>query len=308
MTRLHALIIPLLLLSMSACFTGIESTPKITANDVKKERVTVSNEESYLASIKPQPLADWEPGKKFYVTDDKINLALEPNGMPSPKAGEYLIFRESRPTISLTGTNDTELIFIDARGNEVIYRIAATPEETMERSRIDIPFTIEESLVDGIRDKLEGQTLYTRTSTWYNDEGRAFIGLKFVPVKITEVLPGNLVYPIKLRFDNLSSDGQSSGWQYMSVTENAGVSRNFASLFSFKDPHTRYNHITDENWNLIIHGRVAPYMTREECRLALGAPKTVDRRTGISTLRELWTYENGVYLIFDDGILQSFRQ
>lgn len=308
MKRVHALITPLLLLSMSACFTGIESTPKITSNDVKKERVNVTKEETYLASVVPQPLADWKPGKKFYVSDDKINLALEPNGLPSPKAGEYLTFREYRTPISLTGTNDTEIVFTDARGNEVTYRITATPEETLERTKIDIPFTIEVSMVDGIREKINGHELYTRTSTWYDDNGNACIGLKFVPVRITAVEPGNLVYPVKVRFDNLSSDGLKSGWQYMSINDNGGVSRNFSSLFSFKDPHLRYPHISDENWNLIIHGRIAQYMTREECRLSLGSPKTVDRRAAISTLQELWTYDNGIYLIFDDGILQSFRR
>ncbi len=92
----------------------------------------------------------------------------------------------------------------------------------------------------------------------------------------------------------------------MSAGDQKG-SRDFASLFYFENPRNRYPNITDETWANIIRGKVALYMTREECRLALGSPATVDRRPGISTMRELWTYENGIYLIFDDGILQSFR-
>ncbi len=66
--------------------------------------------------------------------------------------------------------------------------------------------------------------------------------------------------------------------------------------------------ITDANWDRIIHGRVALEMTRDECRLALGSPSHIDRYQGTSAYGERWTYENGVYLIFFDGILSSFRQ
>lgn len=49
-------------------------------------------------------------------------------------------------------------------------------------------------------------------------------------------------------------------------------------------------------------------MTRDEARLALGAPANIDRRPGYSFMREIWTYENGIFLIFEDGLLKSFRQ
>jgi hypothetical protein len=60
-------------------------------------------------------------------------------------------------------------------------------------------------------------------------------------------------------------------------------------------------------WDNIIHGRVALDMTRSECRLSLGAPKTVDTRPGYSGVRELWVYENGAYLVFEDGLLRDYR-
>ena len=75
----------LTVLLMTGCFTGIESTPKITANDVKKERAVQTPEDSYLNNITYESLEAWQPGKLFYVTDDKISLTLEPSATPAPK-------------------------------------------------------------------------------------------------------------------------------------------------------------------------------------------------------------------------------
>ena len=41
-----------IMLSMSGCFTGIESTPKITASDVKREKVAVTEEDRYLDNVR----------------------------------------------------------------------------------------------------------------------------------------------------------------------------------------------------------------------------------------------------------------
>jgi len=279
----------LTVLLMTGCFTGIESTPKITANDVKKERAVQTPEDSYLNNITYESLEAWQPGKLFYVTDDKISLTLEPSATPAPKAGEYIAFDSYRPVTSLTGSIDTEIIFHKENGQEVVYKASASPDELQQRKRVEIPFTIETSVVDATKEVL------------------ARNGLKFIPVTIEEITPGNMVYPVKLKF-SVDSPYDDTAYVYMSVGDSSRSTRNFAALFSLTDPHLRYPAITDETWDRIIHGRVAPYMTREECRLSLGAPSSIDRRAAISSLQELWTYENGVYLIFDDGLLQSFRR
>ena len=49
-------------------------------------------------------------------------------------------------------------------------------------------------------------------------------------------------------------------------------------------------------------------MTREECRLALGAPTTLRRIPTYGGMRENWQYSDGVYLYFDDGYLTQYRQ
>ncbi len=291
-------------LSVSGCFTGIESTPKITSDDVKRQQIVESAEERFLTSIAPEPWEKWQNGKLFYVTDNKINVALEPGAADYPKSGEYIEYNCFSTVPSVTGSMDTELLFTTQQGKKVRYKVAASPEELAGRKKIEIPFTIETSIVDSTREALSGKTLFIRTSTWYDDDGRAHHGRKFVPVKITDVMPGNTVYPVMLR---LVDDADRPFCLFMSVGDSSHSARDFASLFYFDDPRKRYPQITDETWTNIINGRVARYMTREECRLALGAPASIDRRPGISSMHELWSYENGRYLVFEDGLLQSYR-
>lgn len=57
-----------------------------------------------------------------------------------------------------------------------------------------------------------------------------------------------------------------------------------------------------------MNNRVRYGMTLDECRLALGAPAKVRRRTDHSTLYEVWSYENGIYLMFHDGVLKEYRR
>jgi hypothetical protein len=75
-----------------------------------------------------------------------------------------------------------------------------------------------------------------------------------------------------------------------------------------KNPRDSYPTITDAVWSNIMSGRVADGMTKDECRLALGSPKNVTEQFGYSAVREIWSYENGIFLIFEDSILRSFRQ
>lgn len=293
--------------AVASCFTGIESTPRITDKDVSRRHVVTTDEDRFLSSVAPQPLAQWEPGKQFYVTDSKISLALEP-GAASPQPGSILRYLSSRAVTSLTGGDDTELVFADPSGGDAVYRINASQAELEGRRSVSVPFTIELSMVDSVRSRLVGRELYVRTSLWYDSIGNALTGLKYIPVRVTSVEPGNLVYPVKVTFAADNKDCPASASVFMSVGDAMHSARNFPSLFSFTNPRDRYPMITDANWDRIIHGRVALEMTRDECRLALGSPSHIDRYQGTSAYGERWTYENGVYLIFFDGILSSFRQ
>ncbi len=313
---LRAIVAAVIAAAATSCFTGIESTPRITEKEVSRRNVVVTEEDRWLSDVTPQPLSQWQPGKEFYVTDSKISLALEP-GNDSPAQGSVLRYLSSRPVTSLTGGDDTELVFASSSGGEAVYRINADKSELESRRSISVPFTIEMSMVDSVRTRLLGRELYVRTSLWYDSLGNAMTGLKYIPVRITAIEPGNLVYPVKVTFRTLGDGGKAVSARndcpdtasvFMSVGAELHSARNFAALFNFSNPRDRYPMITDANWDRIVHGRVAIDMTRDECRLALGSPSHIDRYQGTSAYGERWTYENGVYLIFFDGILSSFRQ
>lgn len=293
-------------LLLTGCFTGIESTPKITADDVKKEHVSTTAEQQFLSEIRQEPFGQWQAGKQFHVTDNKISLIFNASSRSDEQlAGKILTYEGNRQVVSVTGQNVTELIFKSPEGKEQVYRIDASAEELAGREQLDIPFTIEASLIKSVRDSLLGKELYILTPVWYDSNEAITSGRKFVPVKITGVSAGNIVYPIMLTFT------ESQGGEYrlfMSVGKNTNATRRFASLFSFDDPHLKYPSISDETWQHIINGRVATDMTRDECRLSLGTPKSVDRRPGYGGVKELWIYEDGRYLMFEDGLLRSFRK
>ncbi len=299
-------LIPVILLS--GCFTGIESTPKITSKDLHREQIKTTQEELILKGIAPQPFSQWQQGKEFFVTDTKLEMALDPASGAVPAAGEIIRYNSWRPVSSVSGTDDTEILFTTPSGENLIYRVNVPYSDLEKRQRLDIPFTIELSVVDSVKKRLDNHKLYIRTSTWYDSTGtHTQRGLKYIPVEIKDVLPGNLVYPVRIVFEVSDTDAPSRASLYMAVDDTKG-SRTFSSLFSISDPRNTYPAITDENWNNIIHSRVAKFMTREECRLALGSPKSVQRHNAITSLKETWTYDNGIYLLFDDGVLTSFRQ
>ena len=299
------ILVSVLALISSSCFTGIESTPKITADDVKKEKVVETKEQSFLKEVSGQNFGQWQVGKVFYVTDDRINLifgASVPTGMNL--AGTELQYKGYKVANAVTGETVTDIIFSSADIDSLVFRVNAPPEELKKRDVVEVPFTIEESLIADTRVKLQGQMLYILTSSWNDKDGQKVGGRKYVLVKITDVQRGNNIYPVKVLFD----DGDKTYSVFMSVGRIISSSRAFDSLFSFEDPHKKYPEISDEIWENIILGKVVLDMTREECRLALGAPKEIDRRPGYGGVQEIWGYEDGVYLIFEDGLLRSFRK
>ena len=73
----------------SSCFTGIESTPRISAGDVRKrDAATLTPEQQFLGDISAEPPASWTAGKRFFVTDDKISIIFAPGGAAAaPRPG-----------------------------------------------------------------------------------------------------------------------------------------------------------------------------------------------------------------------------
>lgn len=291
---------------LTGCFTGVESTPRITASDVRRTRPVVTPEDTFLAGIGGECPGKWRPGKLFYVADPKVSIIF---GATAPRgenlAGKWIAYEGAGAVAGVTGNVETDLRFRSPAGAEMVYRVAMSPDSLAARRSLEVPFTVEKSVVDSVRNRLQGRRFYTMTRDWRNDSDKIVGGRKFVPVTVDSVTPGTAVYPVKVAFHD---DSGRSARLFLAPGATGSSPRTFANLFAFSDPRTSHPAISDENWALIIDGKVAPDMTREECRLSLGAPVDVDRRAGYSFLQEVWVYENGIYLFFEDGLLRRYRR
>ena len=293
------LVISLVGALLTSCFTGVETTPKITSRDVQRENASVQTpEDLYLAEIRPEPFEGWVPGKRVYVTDEKIGVIFGAS-MPDSLslAGREIRYAGSRATHAFDGTPLTEELFLSPRGDTLVYR-ASLPGLP--------PFTIDVDEIERARKLMKGQEYYVTTSIWRDSLDAPIKGDKFVCVRVDDVVPGTADYPLRVTFTEVADGARGS--LLVNPDPKARGSRTFPQQFSLTDPRLRYPHVSDPVWEHIQRGEVALGMTRDECRLALGPPKDLDRGAGNSYVHEIWSYESGVYLIFTDGVLTDYRR
>lgn len=293
-----------LAMAFTGCFTGIESTPKITVDEKDRVAIANSSERDTLSDIKGEPIEQWKPGKRLYVTDDKALMLFGEESQSGSLQGTYIIYDGMDRALTITGQEVAEFRFHTADGRRMRYRSGHSPEEISRMGSVNIPLTIEESMVGAVRSRLKGSTYYIMTSLWYDLNEQSLYGKKFIPVRIIDVKEGNTVYPVRLLLEDA---GGYRFQMFMSVGDSRKAPRGFSSLFSATDPRLRYPDITDQVWDNIVNGRVAIDMTRDQCCLAIGSPAEVKRRSDHNYLIEIWTYENGHYLMFKDGILSGYR-
>lgn len=288
---------------MAACFTGIENTGRITDRDVARVKANKRTaEEALLDSVKPQTYGQWRKGKRFVVTSNDISLVLRPS--VDTLKGHTLTFAGQELQRDIDNIEKVVIVLSDA-DRQYRYDTGKTLAELQPLSGYyAVPFLSDLDYVARVDSLLHGRTLYLRTSTWRRRDGSFETGLRYVPVTVESVTTGDAVYPFYVAFDQ---DGRHSGVMMSSPTS-AVRNVTFDKLFSFSDIRSSYKHISNENWSLIVRGQVAVGMTKEECTLSLGAPQSVDRVPTHGGLLERWVYDNGVYLVFADGILERFRQ
>lgn len=278
--------------ALPGCFTGIERTPTIKDSSSSKAKVTLTPEQSLLQSVRPEAPARWRRGKPFILTDGRLDYAYTPSSEASRlHPGDTIRLHEIRGSVRLSGDSVSEVVFSTPSGPYISTRVESPLSVVMGGGSLPVPFAIDADMVADVRKLLAGRKVWTLR------KGKS--GRKYEGVTIDDVLPGNADYPL-----TVVAGGDSL---YMVVSSRSTSARTFDNLFSLSDPRKRYPQISDENWNLICMGKIALDMTREECRLALGAPAEVDRDVAYSGLIERWTYENGVYLVFTDGLLTRFR-
>lgn len=293
-----------LAMTLSSCFTGIESTPKISSKDVKRHNITFTDEQKLLADIVPERPSAWALGKKFFVTDDRARLIFAQSASVDSLAGKTLTLTAINQRQAFTGDDIMVFDFVDLTGRQYTYASSLTPDRFETQERLYIPFMIELSLVESVRDRLVGKTLYLRERRRYNPDGDSHDGLRYISVTILNVVPSD--DPDRLRVWFTDDDG-ATRYVLLNSDNSRRSTRSFDSVFDFDNPRAQYPAITDENWALIMNSRVKSGMTPDECRLALGAPASSVRIPTTAGMAERWSYDNGQYLIFEDGVLSDFR-
>ncbi len=304
------------LIMANACFTGVESTPKINAEKIKDNKTAITEEQSFLADVIPQKPSLWKKGKKFLVDDNRIERIFESvQGEASDLKGMVLKFDCFKAVPSLTGDDVAEISFSKNNGGTLRYRLPITIEQLDTIKELEIPFTVDLDLVAHIDSVLRGKSVYIKTPNWYSlDSHKAIQGLRHIKVIIDSVVPGSSIYPAAVAFtidpNELAQDvftAHSSGAVLLTVGSSRTSTRNFDTLFSFKSPRAQYPRITEDNWKHIVKSSVISGMSRDECRLALGSPSEIIRIPTTGGMQERWIYSDGVFLIFDDGFLSKYR-
>lgn len=269
-----------------------------------------TSEEKFFSGITGTPLQDWESGKRFIASDDKALLIFEQQGLspnnPSESIkGKILYFIGVESKVNAAGDLTVVLVFGDG-DRFYAYDTGREFESAMTGiSSSDIPMLIDEDMVAQAKDLLSGKQLWTRSSLWYDKNGNRIEGKKYVPVKITDVIPGSLVFPLNVLFT--AEDGEEA-YMFMNFGNSDTESRAFHNLFSLTDIRKNYPSVQSDTWEFISAGKVKIGMTKEECRLALGMPSDVNSGHDYSQTLDIWNYEDGTVLWFEDGRLSRFRQ
>ena len=297
---------------LTACNTGIESTKAIKMSKSDKKDIMPTTEEIFAEKISSQVVGNWEIGKKFVVADEKAFIVLknEPGSLASVPVGSELCYLGFETKDNAGGEEMCLLRFSDKTGKNIYVYNTNKKHEDCKKSftGLDVPALIDLDVVDLTKQHLQSQSLWIKTQLWYDEEGNVKKGKKYVPVKILSVEPGNMYFPIKIRFTD--SDAKDVSEILMNVRASNGIgveSRTFPSLFYLSDPKLKYPSITDENWALIQEGKVAIGMTKDECRLSLGSPSDVDSGHDWNNTLDLWRYKDGTFLQFQDGLLVKYR-
>lgn len=294
---------------LNGCFTGVESTPKITQKELKKQNIVDIPESHILDGITAERPASWAPGKRFYVADNRVSRVawrVDPVAAADSLQGRMLVLTAIDTVPTLTDHSEIQVSMAADDGGAVVeFRTGLTPEQWSKIDSYAIPHLIDMQMISRVRDKLVGGRYYVLPARRIGSSGVDTVGTRYQSVVITDILPAAESTPVRTVF--VDSEGNTASL-LMTLGDSPSSRRNFETLFTATDPRTRYKNISPENWQKIIHSRVALGMTPDECRLALGSPDNYTRFPTTAGMVERWTYSGGVYLVFEDGLLSAFRQ
>ena len=295
-------------LSLSGCFTGVETTKKITDKDVARAMQELDRGKTHQ-SFAPyvDSLPTWRQGKEFIAVDEQLRLIFSPSALYDIDTmsfkGKHLSY--DNYTISRRVDNSEEVIIHFTDGANSFAYPTGHPLSYVSSPSFTIPFLVDNDMIEHYSRLLVGKTLYVKTAIWYDSNGDMKTGRKFVPVEVTNVNEGNKVYPLRVSFVDKGTGESAMLW--MTTDASTIVGRDFDSLFALNDIRQQYPNIDADIWPLIVAGKVTRGMKKDECRLSLGTPQKVNQLPDQTGLREYWYYDGGRYLYFVDGVLQDFR-
>lgn len=307
----HFLTMAVLCALLASCGTGIEVRERVTDKDVRR---VIAQSEAHQPAVSIDAYVDsvpnWKPGKRFWVADNQVRLLFSRSSDYDIDtvnlSGHVLTYSgyttggiyDNRSTVNLKFNDETA-------GRTFVYRSGKTINEF--HPGFTIPMLIDLDLVSHIARQVEGKDYYIRSSIWYDRQSEAMMdGRHFIKVHVDSVLPGNAVMPLRVLFTTADSHERAMVW----MSDNASTmhGRDFDALFTAADPHLAYPAITDANWERITRSQVVVGMTKEECRLSLGSPRSINERPDQAGMREYWYYDGGSYLFFVDGLLSQFKR
>ena len=303
-----AMMVTALSVSLTGCFfTGVENTARVSDKEV--ERVITEMEArqpSSSLSMWSDSLKGWRSGKRFYVTDNQARLLFDSsNPLDSVQLeGQVITFTGLSHSPSLVEQDAVDVLF-NFNGHTLVYHTGKALDAL--GAHYSIPLLVDLDMVGDVARQIVGHTVYVKTPIWYSlTDDQMMQGRQFLPVVIKRVEPGNKVMPLKVTFD--TADGRDSAFVWMTQPGASMHGRDFDSMFAINNPRDNYPTIDDDTWALIQRSQVKVDMTKEECRLALGAPKRTSYVPDQAGMRDYWYYDGGAYLYFVDGRLKEFRK
>ena len=298
----------------ASCGTGIEVTDHVTDKDVRRviEEVDSRQQQVTLEAYRDS-IGAWELGKRFWVSDDQVKELLAVSSAYDKDtlrlAGRIVLYQGWTAGGLYTDNYNGRWLDLDLvdslTGASYCYR--AGKEVEVRRRGFTFPMLIDMDMVEHYARQIVDKDFYIRTPIWYDRVNEQMMnGRHFIKVHIDSVLPGNAVFPLRVLF---TAETNERAMVWLSCGGSSSMlGRDFDSLFSLTDPHLSYPAITGENWELITRSRVVEGMTKEECRLALGKPNSINENPDPSGMKEYWYYDGGSYLYFVDGLLNQFRR
>lgn len=274
-----------------------------------KRKANPTPEERFFSGIQGVPLKDWEKGREFIAADDKALLifdGIQPEFFPDSVKfkGKILKYDGLQHKMSPAGVLTASIIFSDDFMPYVYDtgKPSDTAPETLFSN--EIPMLIDRQLIEEAANLLKGKQLWTRSNLWYDENEQRIDGKKYVEVVVENVDAGNLAFPLKLTLRTLDNEVFN---MFMNLGNSDTESRAFHNLFSISDIKKHYPDISPEFWDLICNGKVSIGMTKQECRLALGNPIETSSGHDYSQTLDIWSYDNGKVLWFEDGKLVRFK-